>query len=156
MQFVAIPQNGQPVLRDVVLPEVAQEICRATAALYIESGYQPPWLGYLVLDDTAGIVGTCAFKSPPRGGRVEIAYFTFPENEGQGLATSAADHLVALAFEADAKLTVIAQTLPAAGASTRILEKLGFQFAGETHHAEDGLVWEWHLRAGDRARRPDV
>ena len=155
MQFIAIPQKGQPVLRDVVLPDLAQEICRATAALYIENGYQPPWLGYLLVDDTARIVGTCAFKSPPCDGRVEIAYFTFPGNEGQGFATSAAGYLVGLAFETNAKLTVIAQTLPTAGASTRILEKLGFQYAGETHHAEDGLVWEWHLRA-DRVRRPDV
>jgi ribosomal-protein-alanine N-acetyltransferase len=155
MQFVAVPQNGEPVLRDTALPELAKEICRATAALYCANGYLPPWLGYLLVDDTAGVVGTCAFKSPPTDGRVEIAYFTFPGNEGQGIATRAAGYLVRLAFEADPKLTVFAQTLPGPGASIRILEKLGFQFAGETHHAEDGLVWEWHLRASARVRGQD-
>jgi hypothetical protein len=30
------------------------------------------------------LVGTCAFKTPPKNQQVEIAYFTFPGNEGRG------------------------------------------------------------------------
>lgn len=48
--------------------------------------------GYLVLE-TDTIVGTCAFRSPPRSGEVEIAYFTFPEFEGRGFTTEMARHL---------------------------------------------------------------
>jgi RimJ/RimL family protein N-acetyltransferase len=45
--------------------------------------------GYLVLENDT-IVGTYAFRSPPRNGEVEIAYFTFPEFEGRGFATEMA------------------------------------------------------------------
>ncbi|MBZ0165354.1 MAG: hypothetical protein K8I00_01010 [Candidatus Omnitrophica bacterium] len=30
--------------------------------------------------------------------------------------------------------------------SIAILKKLGFQYAGERDHPEDGRVWEWHLQ----------
>jgi hypothetical protein len=49
--------------------------------------------GYLVLE-TDTIVGTCAFRSPPRSGEVEIAYFTLPKFEGRGFATEMARHLI--------------------------------------------------------------
>lgn len=43
-------------------------------------------------------VGTCGFKSSPDQGRVEIAYFTFPDFEGRGLATAMAGELLAIAI----------------------------------------------------------
>jgi RimJ/RimL family protein N-acetyltransferase len=39
--------------------------------------------------------------------------------------------------------TVIAHTLPENNASTHILDKIGFTFAGEIEHPEDGLIWRW-------------
>jgi Acetyltransferase (GNAT) domain len=50
-------------------------------------------MGYLVLENEA-IVGTCAFRSPPQNGEVEIAYFTFPEFEGRGFATEMGRRLI--------------------------------------------------------------
>ncbi|MCB0165415.1 MAG: GNAT family N-acetyltransferase [Anaerolineae bacterium] len=88
-------------------------------------------------------VGTCGFKSPPENNRVEIAYFTFPDYEGKGIATQMARALVTIAVEADLRIDVAAQTLPVDSASTTILRKLGFENTGTVIHPEDGAVWEW-------------
>ena len=45
-----------------------------------------PWAGYLA-EENGSLVGTCAFKAPPDSRGVEIAYFTFPQFEGRGVAT---------------------------------------------------------------------
>ena len=116
----------------------------STAALYAARGFQPPFIGYLAI--LAGrAVGTCAFPAPPRGGRVEIAYFTFAGAEGQGIATEMARQLVALARAAQPAVTVFAQTRPGPGASATILARIGFVCAGVVDHPEDGPVWEWRL-----------
>jgi ribosomal-protein-alanine N-acetyltransferase len=125
------------------LPAEAIDVCASIAAMYEKTGYVPPWIAYLAWDgDTC--VGTCAFKSPPQRGRVEIAYFTFPPFEGRGIATDMARSLLRVADRTDRSLLVIAHTLPKASASTAILTKLGFALQGTIDHPEDGPVWEWH------------
>jgi RimJ/RimL family protein N-acetyltransferase len=130
---------------DLTRPAVAQ-----TLALQAKVPREAPWLGYLAVDAAAGeVVGTCAFKAAPDGdGRVEIAYFTFPEFEGRGYASAMARALVRLAGESGAAPQVIAHTLPERNASTRVLEKCGFALLGEVHDPEDGRVWRWVLRSG--------
>lgn len=102
-----------------------------------------PWTGYLA-EEEGQFVGTCAFKTPPQSGQVEIAYFTFPGHEGRGVATRMAEHLIRIARQ-EGMRRIVAQTLPEPGPSTAILRKLGFRRAGELIHPEDGLVWEWEL-----------
>jgi RimJ/RimL family protein N-acetyltransferase len=41
---------------------------------------------------------------------------------------------------------VVAHTLPVRNASTRVLEKVGLQRAGEAHDPEVGKVWRWVCR----------
>lgn len=127
-----------------VLPEVAEEALRGTVQLYDAVGYQEPWVGYLGVAGSKA-VGTCGFKSAPVGGRVEIAYFTFPGFEGRGVSTAMASELIRVAWSGDPEVVVAAQTLPKRGASTRILEKLGFEHVATLEHPEDGGVWEWQL-----------
>nr|WP_255581726.1 GNAT family protein [Cupriavidus sp. AU9028] len=103
-----------------------------------------PWGGYLAEED-GQFVGTCAYKTPPQSGQVEIAYFTFPGQEGRGVATRMARQLIGIA-QREGVAVVVAQTLPEPGASTAILQKLGFRRAGEVIHPEDGLVWQWELQ----------
>lgn len=136
--------TSSPELRDVLT---------STAGLYESAGFVPPWICYLVTRD-GGIVGTCGFKGPPRDGRVEIAYFTFPPNEGAGLATAMAQALVSLASRTDPRLVVFAQTLQDRNASHRVLEKLGFERAGLVEHAEDGTILEWVRPPAAGARPP--
>ena len=116
-------------------------LCTATLSMYPGGVPEMPWAGYLA-EENGVLVGTCAFKSPPVSGSVEIAYFTFPQFEGRGIATRMAQDLVALAVQ-HGVIQVRAQTLPETGASTRILKKLGFTRVGTVSHPEDGDVWEW-------------
>ena len=144
VSLVPIDRDGHPLGIDASLPDVTIEVCRATVALYDSVGFEPPWIGYFALAN-ATPVGTCSFKSPPSGGRVEIAYFTFPEFEGRGFATAMAAELVALANRHRLSVSVAAQTLPEPNASHRVLDKLGFSHIATIDHPEDGMVWEWQL-----------
>jgi RimJ/RimL family protein N-acetyltransferase len=139
-----IDRDGTPRHYAGSLPEVTSEVFRATAMHYRTVGFEEPWIGYLALADETP-VGTCGFKSPPRDGRVEIAYFTFPEFEGLGCASAMAAELVAMARQHGSSLVVAAQTLPERNASHRVLEKLGFRHVSAIDHPEDGTVWEWQL-----------
>lgn len=143
MHLIGINIDGKPQ-ELISLSEIAQEICKATSAIYQVSGFVPPWIGYLTVKD-GELVGTCAFKTPPQNGRVEIAYFTFPDYEGKGIATNMASHLIEIARKNAEGIIVFAQTLPEENASTAILKKLGFQLIGEVIHPEDGRVWEWEI-----------
>ncbi len=110
-----------------------------------------PWAGYLVMRPAGcsgeEAVGTCAFKSAPVDNRVEIAYHTFPEYEGKGIATKMAEMLIMIARRIKPDITLVARTLPVEGASTSILKKHGFVKAGTVTDPEDGEVWEWVLEA---------
>ncbi len=124
---------------------IIDEVCSSTLQMYKANGYEEPWLGYLAVLD-GSCVGTCAFKSAPEHGRVEIAYFTFPEFEGRGVATQMTRQLIEMALGEDRELTIAAQTLPEINASTKVLEKQGFELLGLVGHEEDGEVWEWVLK----------
>jgi RimJ/RimL family protein N-acetyltransferase len=139
-----IPINRNGTLRGYAeaLPELMGEVLQGTVGLYTTAGFEEPWICYLALASGTP-VGTCGFKSPPRDGRVEIAYFTFPEAEGRGIATAMAAALVAIAKPFP--VIVAAQTLPERNASHRVLEKLGFRYVETVFHPEDGSVWEWRL-----------
>ena len=143
MKLVVIDEQlaGTPPIAE---SELLTGLCTALFRLYPAAQPPLPWAGYLAEEEGA-YVGTCAFKSVPAEGKVEIAYFTFPGHEGRGVATRMAQRLVALATRPEVT-QVSAQTLPEKNASTRILEKLGFRFVGPVMHPEDGEVWEWHLR----------
>jgi [ribosomal protein S5]-alanine N-acetyltransferase len=132
--------NELPFVRDVVA---------ATLAWYAREPRGAPWLGYLAGDGaTRRMVGTCSFKTAPRGGVVEIAYCTFPGLEGRGYATAMASALLRIA-RAHGVARVSAQTAPEPGASPRILEKLGFTRAGEALDEDIGLAWVWERPAAE-------
>lgn len=112
---------------------------------------QLEWSGYFVVDtDTRDVVGSCAFKGQPtEEGTVEIAYFTFPDFEGKGYATSMACRLIDLARTSETIKRVIAHTLPEKNASTRVLEKAAMSFVGEVVDPDDGRVWQWGMQVGE-------
>jgi ribosomal-protein-alanine N-acetyltransferase len=53
--------------------------------------------------------------------------------------------LILFAKSEDLEIRICAQTLPERNASTRVLEKLGFQMIAVVEHPQDGKVWEWDL-----------
>jgi [ribosomal protein S5]-alanine N-acetyltransferase len=144
IRLVQINQDALPAEPVGEVTPLSREVLAANASMYRRSGFDPPWVAYLVVDKQR-CVGTCAFKGAPRENRVEIAYFTFPEYEGQGLATQMAEALLNIARAQIPGIIVAAQTLPTENASTHILAKLGFTRVGTAEDDEVGLVWEWHL-----------
>ena len=126
-------------------PDLFRTVGQQTVAMLQRTGATAPWTGYLAVDRTNQIIiGTCAFTAPPDPeGGVEIAYFTFPSFEGRGYASAMAAGLVELAEGTAGIRRVRAHTLPEGNASTRILEKLGFERIGETIDPEAGQVWRW-------------
>lgn len=125
--------------------DLLRTVGQQTVAMLHRTGATAPWTGYLAVDRThQTVVGTCAFTAPPdREGVVEIAYFTFPSFEGRGYATAMAAGLLKLARGVAEIQRVRAHTLPERNASTRILEKLGFDQISETIDPEAGKVWRW-------------
>ena len=144
MELVAITESGELAKPVPSMPPVAAGIVGATTQLYHAVGYEPPWIGYLAIENDT-CIGTCGFKSPPQNNRVEIAYFTFPGHESRGVATRMAGELIRLALDKMPAVTVAAQTLPEENASTSVLKKLRFRLVGSIEHPEDGLVWEWQF-----------
>ena len=144
MELIPITESGvfdAPVRRK---PRLAGQVITATTKLYSSVGYKPPWICYFAVEN-GDCVGTCGFKSPPQENRVEIAYFTFPKYESQGVATRMASELIRAATAEDPGVLITAQTLPAVNASTSVLKKLGFQLVGTAEDEEVGLVWDWRL-----------
>jgi len=141
MQLIEIEESGR-TSETIEQHEMLDAVIPATLALYAQTGFTRPWISYVAVEGNRP-VGTCAFKGPPQENRVEIAYFTFPEYEGQGIGTWMAAELISMVGYADPDIVVTAQTLPRENASTSILKKLGFLLAGSLEHPEDGTVWEW-------------
>ena len=115
------------------------------AQLRKSTGADPWQHGFAMVHKARGLViGSVGFKGPPDGeGMVELAYGIVPSFQGQGYATEAAQGAIAWALANDCVHLIRAHTLPAANASTRVLAKCGFDFVGEVHDPDDGLVWRW-------------
>jgi ribosomal-protein-alanine N-acetyltransferase len=95
-----------------------------------------------VTGDPRELVGWGGFKGAPDDGVVELGYEIAESRWNRGLATAAANAMLDEAFADPAVDAVIAHTLAERSASTRVLEKTGFEFDGET--VEDGTdVWRF-------------
>ena len=132
---------------------VAVAIATETARMLAAGGARAPWGGYLALvGQHRRVVGAGGFKGKPDGQRaVEIAYFTFPGEEGRGVASALATALMELARAAGDEVAMVrAHTLPERNASCRVLEKLEFQYVGPVIDPDDGPVWRWEREIGEQ------
>lgn len=148
MELIAIDPTGAPE-DPLPLDTFARGACFACARNYARTGYAPPWIGYLAVEDDE-VVGSCTFRAPPERGRVEIGYHTSPAHEGRGVASRMAKLLVALAREADPSLALFARTQEPDNASTKVLQRAGFTPLGPKPDVEDGVAWEWELAPATR------
>ncbi len=149
VELIEIMKNGEP--SDGFNPgtDIVSKVCKAYIDLYDRKGFSTPWTGYLARLE-GQFVGSCGFKSKPVNNRVEIAYYTFPEYEGRGLATEMTAKLLEIANKAAPRVLITARTMPEGSASTAVLEKLGFVCEGDVFDPDDGLVWEWAARTRTR------
>ena len=141
-RLAPIERDGSVIGR--IVARELEEACRMGAQHFASVGYLPPWIGYVAFDGDE-CMETCAFKTPPINGVVEIAYGTLERHQNKGYATAMVRALIDIARRADSKVTITAQTLPGSNASARVLTKAGFVCTGELVHPEDGLVAEWRL-----------
>ncbi len=103
-----------------------------------------------VLDDPRTLVGLGGYKGDPsKEGVVEIGYAIAPAFRGRGLATAAVQQMVARGFGSRQVRLIDAHTLAHPNASTRVLEKTGFEMIGELEDPDDGPIWHWRLRPTD-------
>jgi len=109
---------------------------------------RPWWTPRLiVLNAASEVIGLVGFKGPPREGAVEIGYSVSPGRQGCGFATEAIASFAGHAVQFSQVEVVVAYTLPAPSASTRVLEKCGFQKVSEIIDPVEGPVWRWERMA---------
>ena len=124
--------------------EDCQMLLESYEDYYHTIGFHKPWVGYFIVSQNQ-IMGSCGFTGEPQDGIVEIAYWTFKAFEGQGIASFACKELVSIAQKTDSNLIITAKTAPEFNASTRILQKNGFQYTGIVQDHEIGDAWLWTL-----------
>lgn len=144
MELFAITRDGKPE-RDIPgLPEAASQILQAMRRHYEKFGYESPWIGYLAVEGRQ-CRGFGVFRGAPEGQRLEMAWYTFPEFRGRGVATALVRQLIRLARGQDPQLTLLVQTPAASTAASDVLEKFGFRLDGEQPDPDEGRIWEWSL-----------
>ena len=112
---------------------------------YPKIGYILPWVGYFVINKNK-IVGACGFTGQPKEGKVEIAYWTFKEYEGQGISSFSCIELILISKQFDPAIIITAKTAPEHNASTKILQNNGFTFTEIVQDDEIGDAWFWILK----------
>jgi [ribosomal protein S5]-alanine N-acetyltransferase len=122
-----------------------QQLITSMEEYYPKIGFNKPWVGYFVINNNQ-VVGTGGFTGQPKNGKVEIAYWTFKEFEGQGVATFACKELITISKKADPQIIITAKTAPEYNASTKILQNNGFTFSEIVQDDEIGEAWLWILR----------
>lgn len=119
------------------------EILQVYPGYYAKIGFVKPWIGYFASMDGQVIIGAGGFKGKPINKKVEIAYSTFKEYEGQGIGKEICTLLVELSLKTDSTLIITARTLENKNSSASILKHCGFSCKGTVQDEEDGTVWEW-------------
>jgi RimJ/RimL family protein N-acetyltransferase len=130
---------------EIYASENCKTLLNAYDDYYQTIGYHFPWVGYFVMKENQ-IVGSCGFKGKPQDGKVEIAYWTFEEFEGQGISTFSCKELISISQQFDSTIQITATTAPENNVSTRILQNNGFEFTGIVQDHEIGDAWLWTLK----------
>jgi RimJ/RimL family protein N-acetyltransferase len=104
--------------------------------------YEPAleeWCVLVLTREERVLIGDIGFKTlPDARGEVEIGYGLVPPFWGLGLATEAAQTMIAWAFSQPKVQRVTANCLPDNQGSIRVLQKCGLRI---THQDAEGLWW---------------
>ena len=141
MRLIPITQNEDKTNAAYASAD-CQQLLQIYDGFYPKIGFNFPWIAYFVVRGDK-IVGSCSFVGQPQEGKVEVAYWTFKEFEGQGIASFACKELVTIAKETDPSVTITAKTAPQINASTKILENNNFVFTEIVQDEEIGDAWLW-------------
>ena len=147
MELKAIELNVDKS-KEIYASADCQQVINAMDEYYPKIGFNKPWVGYFAFKSNQ-VVGTGGFIGQPQEGKVEIAYWTFKEFEGQGIASFVCKQLITIAKATDPDLIITAKTAPEHNASTTILQNNGFIFTAITQDDEIGDAWLWMLKEGE-------
>ena len=125
-----------------------QQVIAAMDEFYPKMGFNRPWVGYFVFKNNQ-VVGTGGFTGQPKDGKIEIAYWTFKEFEGQGIASLTCKALISISKKTDPTITITAKTAPEHNASTKILKNNGFEFTEVVQDDGIGDAWLWTLETAE-------
>jgi len=126
-----------------------QQVITMYENYYPKIGFHLPWVGYFVVREHS-VVGCCGFTGQPKNGRVEIAYWTFKQFEGQGIASFSCKELISISKQTDPTISVTAKTAPEYNASTKILQNNGFILSEIVQDEEIGNAWLWTLKTDEK------
>ncbi len=142
LRILQLNENKSEKLFDSLDCQTLLEMCDD---YYPKIGFNLPWVSYLIIRQDQ-VVGSCSFTGQPIDGKVEIAYWTFKEFEGQGIASFACKELISISQSTDPQVTITAKTAPEHNASTKILENNKFTFTEIVQDEEIGDAWLWTLK----------
>ena len=125
-----------------------QQLINSMHEFYPKIGFNKPWVGYFVIKNNQ-VVGTGGFIGQPKDGKVEIAYWTFKEFEGQGIASFSCTELIKISKRTDPTIIITAKTTPEYNASTKILQKNNFELSEVVQDDEIGQAWLWTLKTSE-------
>ena len=125
-----------------------QQLINSMHEFYPQIGFNKPWVGYFVIKNNQ-VVGTGGFIGQPKDGKVEIAYWTFKEFEGQGIASFSCTELIKISKRTDPTIIITAKTTPEYNASTKILQKNNFELSEVVQDDEIGQAWLWTLKTSE-------
>ena len=119
------------------------------AATALRDGRPALWFGpFLFVEPKQRcIVGSAIFKGEPNAGWVEIGYGVAESVQRRGHATDAVFALVRFAFAQAGVHTVYAETGITNVASRRVVQKVGFGWAGERLSEDHGPVDCWFVES---------
>jgi ribosomal-protein-alanine N-acetyltransferase len=106
------------------------------------------WTYFPIHKQDNKLIGSGGYKGMPgEDATVEIGYEIAIDYRNRGLASEMAQGLIDNAFKDIRVKSIIAHTLGQDNASTRVLQKCGFEKVEEINDPEDGLIWKWELRS---------
>lgn len=114
----------------------------------LESEEEKYWWTYFPIHKQDNkLIGSGGYKGKPAtDGTVELGYEIAPAYRNRGLATEMTRGLIENAFKDDKVKSIIAHTLGQENASTKVLQKCGFEKVQEINDPDDGLIWRWELK----------
>jgi RimJ/RimL family protein N-acetyltransferase len=123
-------------------PDVRVGLSIQQQALQADPG-QVPWrIRLMVLRDEPLVIGSIDVKGPPGpDGTVDMGWGVEPTYRGRGLATEAAEAVLAWLLVQPGVRRVTARIQPENLPSIRVARRLGLRPTDE-RHPEHGLVWE--------------
>ena len=134
--------------KEIYVSTNCQQVINSMNEFYPKIGFNKPWVGYFAFNNNQ-VVGTGGFIDKPEDGKVEIAYWTFKEFEGRGIASFVCKQVITIAKVTDQDIIIKAKTAPEHNASTKVLRNNGFTFTEIIQDDEIGDAWFWTLKDGE-------